>query len=162
LPVSQHCVGADGIKFIDENSSGRTQMTANTSLEERLVAVEVAIAELQKQVATLQATHWLQQITGSFKNDDPKLAELPYHTELDFLGFYEDVALMVNSGLLKKPVAHYMFAYYAIRCWENNNFWGNLNRESPYWALFRDFVKQMEKVENSLMRKPHSIKQYKL
>ena len=50
-------------------------MTPNTSLEERLAAVEAAIAELQKQVATPQATNWLQQITGSFK-DEPAFDEV--------------------------------------------------------------------------------------
>jgi hypothetical protein len=43
-------------------------MTINTTLEKRLSAVEKAIAELQKQVATPQ-TNWLQQITGSFKDE---------------------------------------------------------------------------------------------
>lgn len=44
-------------------------MATNTSLEERLAAVEAAIAELQKQVATQRSTSWLQQITGSFKGE---------------------------------------------------------------------------------------------
>ncbi|MDX2229127.1 MAG: hypothetical protein NW220_05800 [Leptolyngbyaceae cyanobacterium bins.349] len=103
-----------------------------------------------------------QELFELLDNDDPKLADLPYYKKLDFLGFYEDIALMVNSGLLKKPVAHYMFAYYAIRCWESDNFWGNLNRDSSYWLLFKDFVEQMQKVEYSLMRKPRSVKRYKL
>jgi hypothetical protein len=50
-------------------------MATNTSLEERLAAVEVAIAELQKQVAVPQPTNWLQQITGSFK-DEPAFEEV--------------------------------------------------------------------------------------
>ena len=44
-------------------------MLTNTSLEERIAAVEAAITELQKQVANPQPTNWLQQITGSFKNE---------------------------------------------------------------------------------------------
>lgn len=44
-------------------------MASNISLEKRLTAVEAAISELQKQVATPQPTNWLQQITGSFKNE---------------------------------------------------------------------------------------------
>jgi hypothetical protein len=53
-------------------------MTINTSLEERLSAVEAAIAQLQKQVATQEPMNWLQQITGSFK-DEPAFEEvLPY------------------------------------------------------------------------------------
>jgi hypothetical protein len=50
-------------------------MTTNTSLEDRLAAVEAAIALLQKQVAAPQPTNWLQQITGSFK-DEPAFEEV--------------------------------------------------------------------------------------
>jgi len=50
-------------------------MASNTSLEERLAAVEAAIAQLQKQVATPQATNWLEQITGSFR-DEPAFEEV--------------------------------------------------------------------------------------
>lgn len=48
---------------------------ANTSLEERLAAVEAAIAQLQQQIAIPQQTNWLQQITGSFK-DEPAFEEV--------------------------------------------------------------------------------------
>lgn len=50
-------------------------MTTNTSLEKRLAAVEAAIALLQKQITTSQSTNWLQQITGSFK-DEPAFEEV--------------------------------------------------------------------------------------
>lgn len=50
-------------------------MATNVSLEERIAAVEEAISELQKQVAVPQQTNWLQQITGSFK-DDPVFDEI--------------------------------------------------------------------------------------
>lgn len=49
-------------------------MAANISLEERLAAVEAAISELQQVVAS-QPTNWLQQITGSFK-DEPAFEEV--------------------------------------------------------------------------------------
>jgi hypothetical protein len=38
-------------------------MATNTSLEERLAAVEAVVAELQKQAAAPQAMNWLQQVT---------------------------------------------------------------------------------------------------
>ncbi|NEO37687.1 MAG: hypothetical protein F6J90_15660 [Moorea sp. SIOASIH] len=50
-------------------------MKINTSLEERLTAIEAAIAQLQKQVSTPQPMNWLQQITGSFK-DEPAFEEV--------------------------------------------------------------------------------------
>lgn len=94
--------------------------------------------------------------------DDEALAELPYPVKQDFLGFYEDIALLVNSGLLKRPVAHYMFAYYAIRCWESKYFWQNMNRDSVYWSLFRKFVEDMKAVERKLMKVADSTKAYRL
>jgi hypothetical protein len=39
-------------------------MVTNTSLEERLAAVEAVVAELQKQTVASQAMNWLQQVTG--------------------------------------------------------------------------------------------------
>ncbi len=50
-------------------------MKINTSLEERLAAVEAAIAQLQKQIAISQQMNWLQQITGSLK-DEPAFEEV--------------------------------------------------------------------------------------
>ncbi|NER19834.1 MAG: hypothetical protein F6J86_11810 [Symploca sp. SIO1B1] len=44
-------------------------MIPNTSIEKRLAAVEAIIAELQKKIAYPQPANWLQQITGSFKNE---------------------------------------------------------------------------------------------
>jgi hypothetical protein len=44
-------------------------MTTNVSVEERIAVVEAAITELQRQVANPPSTNWLQQITGSFKNE---------------------------------------------------------------------------------------------
>ncbi|WP_299404654.1 hypothetical protein [Acaryochloris sp. IP29b_bin.148] len=50
-------------------------MERNTSLEERLAVVEAAITELQKQTALSQQDSWLQNITGSFK-DEPAFEEV--------------------------------------------------------------------------------------
>jgi hypothetical protein len=50
-------------------------MATNTSLEERLAAVEAVVAELQKQAAAPQAMNWLQRVTGSFK-DEPAFEEV--------------------------------------------------------------------------------------
>jgi hypothetical protein len=51
------------------------EMKANASLEERLAAVEAAIAQLQQQIVIFQQINWLQQITGSFK-DEPAFEEV--------------------------------------------------------------------------------------
>ena len=47
----------------------------NTSLEQRLEAVEAAIAELKQQQKSQPEPNWIEQITGSFK-DDPIFEEV--------------------------------------------------------------------------------------
>jgi len=96
------------------------------------------------------------------ENDDPQLADVPYYVKQEFLGFYEDIALLVKSGLLRRAVAHYMFSYYAIRCWESDNFWKTMNRDSVYWRLFKHFVEDMKAVEKKLLKNPRSVRRYGL
>jgi hypothetical protein len=92
------------------------------------------------------------------------LRKISFQQKQHFIGFYEDIALAVNSGLLRPEVAHYMFAYYALRCWGSDNFWcdDSVNRESVYWSLFRDFVDKMQIAEAKLCNKPTKTSKYKL
>jgi uncharacterized membrane protein YiaA len=62
----------------------------------------------------------------------------------NLVGFLEEVALMVNSGLLKAEVAHYMFGYYVLAIDDCEPFWDGLDRNSEYWTVFRNFVTQMQ------------------
>lgn len=96
-----------------------------------------------------------KELCALLETDDPGLIAIPFKEKRDLLGFFEEVALMLNSGLIREPVAHYMFGYYAIRCWESNNFWSGVSRESTYWSLFRDFVKRMKARETSFKYKRH-------
>jgi len=50
-------------------------MTTNTSLEERMTAVEAAITQIQKQIDYRKSNNWLEQISGSFK-DEPAFEEI--------------------------------------------------------------------------------------
>ena len=64
-----------------------------------------------------------------------------------FIGFYEDIAILMKNKLITPEIAHYMFGYYAIKCWYNDNFWHDINKDSYYWHVFKDFVEKMEKIE---------------
>ena len=81
--------------------------------------------------------------------DSPDLQVVSFLEKIDFLGFFEEIALLMNSGLLRKEVVHYMVGYYAIRCWQSDHFWHGINRDGIYWSLFREFAKDMESMENS-------------
>jgi hypothetical protein len=51
-------------------------MMTQTELEERLLAVETALQAIQRRLATLLPTpHWLDAMSGSFK-DDPAFEEV--------------------------------------------------------------------------------------
>jgi len=52
-------------------------MQTDTLIEQRLTTVETAVGELQRQLANLPPSgpHWLDQITGSFK-DEPAFEEV--------------------------------------------------------------------------------------
>lgn len=91
------------------------------------------------------------------EQDSAPLSTLSVSRKYDLLGFYEDIALNINSGLLNPQVAHYMFSYFALKCWDSHNFWSNLNRDSLYWSLFANFVKRMKECEDKLSRGlPHT------
>jgi hypothetical protein len=60
------------------------------------------------------------------------------------LGFYEEIAILVNSGLLNKNLAYYMFGYYAINCSEMKIFESYMQGEEKYWMVFTQFVEKMK------------------
>jgi hypothetical protein len=82
-------------------------------------------------------------------NDESGIDKLKRLDKYLFLGFYEEIALFVNSKILRPEIAHYMFSYYSILCWKNKLFWKDIDRDSIYWNVFREFVKKMQELENS-------------
>jgi hypothetical protein len=96
--------------------------------------------------------------------DDEKIRKqfeaLSFEKKLDFLGFYEELAMMVESGLIRRAVAHYMYGYYAIACWDSEVFWNEEDRNDPYWCLFKNFVEQ-SKAHRIALRK-FKPKEYQL
>lgn len=124
-----------------------------------LVALIMGVIEYAHQGAQKRAEHFItmrkrlkesvfyEEICALIEIDDEGLRGTPFKDKRTFLGLFEEVAIMMNSGLIRKQVAHYMFGYYAIRCWESANFWHGVNRDSFYWSVFRDFAAQMKELE---------------
>lgn len=88
------------------------------------------------------------RISAFLADDHPDLRDVEPQDKRDYLGLLEEVALLMNSHLIRPDVAHYMFGYYAVRCLESTNFWVNVERESIYWSLFHDFAKRMKDEEH--------------
>lgn len=94
-------------------------------------------------------TSLFREILNLLATDDPKLKDVPIQDRRNFVGFLEEVALMVNSRLIRKEVAHYMFGYYAILVGKSENLWDGLDRGSTYWSLFRQFEASMKLMEGA-------------
>jgi len=91
------------------------------------------------------------KICGMLEADSPQLAEVSLIERDRFIGFFEELAILKNSGLLKKTLVFYMFGYFAIRCNESTQFWAGLNRKQQLWSLFMDFAKEMKETEKTFV-----------
>jgi len=67
--------------------------------------------------------------------------------KIEFMAFFEDIAFLMNSGLIRKEVAFYMFGFDAITACNNALFWPSDLKKDKYWSLLTDFVKQMEEID---------------
>ncbi len=96
-------------------------------------------------------TALFQRILNLLPEDSPELAQMPVQDRRNFLGFLEEVALMVNSGLIDRRVAHYMFGYYVLLAARSTRIWEGLDHDSLYWTVFRSFAASMEEYESKSM-----------
>lgn len=106
----------------------------------------------------LKENETISSVVDALENNNGNIAEIPRIDRYMFLGFYEDIALLMNTKLIKPEIAHYMFGYYAMRCWESDLFWEDINRESHYWRIFKEFVEKMKDLENRKMTIPDNKK----
>jgi len=91
-------------------------------------------------------------------SDSPELRKTPIQDRRNFVGFLEEVALMVNSRLIRKEVAHYMFGYYVLLTDRCDNFWDGLDRDSQYWSVFRQLSKQMKELNGNPVPPPSALR----
>jgi hypothetical protein len=93
------------------------------------------------------------KICALLEKDDPALSEIPLIERDRFIGFFEELAILANSGLVNESVTFYMFGYFAIRCLDSTNFWINLNRKHDLWSAFMDFAEQMKETQRNFIFK---------
>ena len=121
-----------------------------------------SVREYQKQGAQKRADYFRGMIDKFKSNpyfleisamldeqDNPKLAKVHYRVRRSYLNFFEELAIMVNSGLVQKELALYMFGYYAIRAHHNKYFREEFDFDGPYWSVFVKFAKKMETLQDS-------------
>jgi hypothetical protein len=99
-------------------------------------------------------------IMQGLEGDPSILIDIPADDKRYFLGFLEEIALLMNSKMIPSEIVHYTFGFFAITCWDTVEFWVNLEndeRNHLYWCLFRHFVEQMKREENSLRNTSDSM-----
>jgi hypothetical protein len=84
-----------------------------------------------------------RRILNLLATDDEGLTKIPVQERRNLVGFLEEVALMVDSRLIRLDVAHYMYGYYVQLVAKSRHFWDGLDPESPYWAVFRQFADRL-------------------
>jgi hypothetical protein len=89
--------------------------------------------------------------------DSPDVADCCMQDRRNLAGFFEELALMMNSGLLKPKVVYLMFGHYALLIDKCDAFWTGLDRESKYWIVFRGFIQEMERVGHQVDRSDKPI-----
>lgn len=83
------------------------------------------------------------------RRDEDGLARIERTRCIQYLGFIEEVALLVNSGLVPNGVAGYMFGSVPIQASESPAFMRDITPGSPGWTLFFDFVAKMKECQAS-------------
>jgi hypothetical protein len=94
-----------------------------------------------------------REILELAEEDDERLKEISFADKRDLLGLFEEVEILRRSKLIREDVARYMFGYYAVRLYQSKNFWWSINKESPYWLLYIDFVRRAQGAENASIQK---------
>jgi hypothetical protein len=89
-------------------------------------------------------------IISYLDSGDKRLATIDISDKLKFLGFLEEVALMVNSGLLNKKIANQSFGFYIRRAWENQYMWWEGNhKDSEYRILLHWLYNECVKIHQT-------------
>lgn len=87
----------------------------------------------------------------AYQLDNTKISNLDdfnitIHDFYYFLGFYEELQILIDKGILNKNVSKKMFSFYAIEIKNNNYYWARFdeNIDDPNWYDFKIFVESME------------------
>ena len=99
-----------------------------------------------------------QAILTKIHDGCPEIAKVPIQDRRNLVGYFEEVALMMHSGLIRPEVTHYMFGYYVILIDDCEKFWEGLDRQSDYWVVFRAFAQRMRNMPISSSVKHGEIK----
>lgn len=98
-----------------------------------------------------------RSILNLLAHDSEALESVAIQDRRNLVGFLEEVALMVNSRLIRPRVAQYMFGYYVLLIDDSTHFWHGLEKKSIYWNLFHGFAKSIREMQNCPQPDPKEL-----
>ncbi|MGY4532070.1 high-affinity Fe2+/Pb2+ permease [Pseudomonas sp. TE3786] len=84
------------------------------------------------------------KLRGLIDSNDVALISIEFEEKRAYLTFFEEIAVLKNSGLISADLAYYMFGYYATKCLESENFWADMNKQDIFWTVFLRFATEMQ------------------
>lgn len=69
---------------------------------------------------------------------------IPQTDKYDYVGFFEELQLAINSKYISPELVYYLFGYYIIQC-DNAQL---INRELQLWSAFRQLADKMNELGN--------------
>lgn len=102
--------------------------------------------------------HEFRRILDFAAVDDPLLSKVSIQDRRNLIGFLEEIALMVNSGMIHRSVAYYMFGYYFRVVDRSAHLWDGLDRGSRYWSVFRNFAAEVADADGEAPLPPSRLR----
>ena len=114
------------------------------------------IAEYWRRTREIRAAHFIEmrrrfletpaykEILDQIVTADPALAQRSVQERRNFIGFLEEIGLMVDSRLIRAEVAYYMFGHYVRLADGSEHLWSGLEKDGEYWTMFRRLAAQVK------------------
>jgi hypothetical protein len=104
---------------------------------------------------------------GVLQGPQHDMSGVPVWDRIFFLVFLENIALMMNSGLLSRNVVHNTWGNGVLQCWRNDSFWADIDaarlddaKRSPYWRVFGQLYQDMARVDQRVRAQPQADRRY--
>ncbi len=124
-----------------------------------LATLVKGVLELRSQGRQHRAEYFLKMMNSFLRNDEYLAIYHLLHTKdedavrhmsrvqrVRYMGFVEEVALLVKSNLVPRGVAHYMLGRVPIEAADSEAFMHDINPEELHWKLFFHFVGEMREL----------------
>ena len=131
----------------------KTLVEVRRSREQRVIDNEQRAQDSQRSRAEFTLTQHrrlfddpvLFSVLQKLDDNHPDLAtDEMWDAKRKFLTFFEELYLLIQSGLVERDTALYIFAYYAVFARNSSNFNVGIEYEPAYWGLFMLFVEDAE------------------